>query len=273
MKIAIIGAGLAGVSLAWHLISSGSCEVAVFDHNGVAGGASSIASGLMHPYPGELGRRSFMATEGMGATRQLLTIAQAKSSHPITAHPGIIRFMQNPEQHELFLTHEKEFGDVELYQKDAFLISSGMTIFCQRYLDGLWSAAAERGALLERKEIKDLQELSSYDQIIIAAGAGLKLFPEAQGIHVSFLKGQILTCAIPEHVEFPQQSIIGKGYIAHAEDPRCCYVGSTYERGQLSALPDRGGEVAMAHILLKIAAFYPARSPPFPLSTVGLLFA
>src|SRR5579864_6815899 len=93
MKIAIIGAGLSGLSLAWHLIDSAS--VTLFDHKGIGGGASGIAAGLMHPYPGQQGLRSFLATEGLLATKRLLAVAQKKSALPLALENGIIRYLHS----------------------------------------------------------------------------------------------------------------------------------------------------------------------------------
>ena len=42
MKIAVIGAGLSGLSLACQLIDSGQCAVTLFDCKGIGGGASGI---------------------------------------------------------------------------------------------------------------------------------------------------------------------------------------------------------------------------------------
>ena len=72
MKIAIIGAGLSGLSVAWHLSLHRQCAITLFDPQGIAGGASGIAAGLMHPYPGLMGMRSFMASEGIATTKHLL---------------------------------------------------------------------------------------------------------------------------------------------------------------------------------------------------------
>src|ERR1700722_14110313 len=141
MKIAIIGAGLSGMSVAWHLIESARCSVTIFDHNGIGGGASGIAAGLMHPYTGERAKRSFLATEGIAATKRLLTIAQEKSETALANDTGIIRYMQNKEMQSSFLSHAEIFKDVEPYCDNSFLIRSGMTIFCHRYLHALWLAA------------------------------------------------------------------------------------------------------------------------------------
>ncbi|KAJ1698498.1 hypothetical protein LUZ63_007010 [Rhynchospora breviuscula] len=53
-RYAILGAGFAGLSVAWHLLrhtqkGSHVC-VDIFDENGIGGGASGVAGGLLHPY-------------------------------------------------------------------------------------------------------------------------------------------------------------------------------------------------------------------------------
>lgn len=250
-KIAIIGAGLSGLSLAWHLMDSAS--VMVFDHNGIGGGASGIAAGLIHPYPGQQGMRSFLATEGLAATKKLLDVAQKKSRLPLALENGIIRYPHSEEMRSVFLSHAENYGDVEQCGSDAFLIRSGMTIFCKPYLEALWQALAERGVQLKRQKVCELGELVSYDHIVLAAGAGtLDVIP---GLKLELLKGQILQCQIPENVDFPAQSLIRKGYIAHAREGRQCYIGSTYERGQASELPDR--ERAEKELLVKAQQIHP----------------
>ncbi len=67
MKIAIIGAGFAGLAGAYYL--SEHFQVTLFDLKGIGGGASGISSGLLHPYPGEKGRRSWHAARGFGSNK------------------------------------------------------------------------------------------------------------------------------------------------------------------------------------------------------------
>ncbi|KAL3824591.1 hypothetical protein ACJIZ3_020620 [Penstemon smallii] len=53
-RYAVLGAGFAGLSVAWHLLQQGSKElhlcVDIYDEVGVGGGASGVAGGLLHPY-------------------------------------------------------------------------------------------------------------------------------------------------------------------------------------------------------------------------------
>ena len=73
-KIAVVGAGFAGLSVCHHLLQS--CEVTVFDPLGIGGGASGISTGLLHPFPARLSIRSWLAGEGMDASRELLLVAE-----------------------------------------------------------------------------------------------------------------------------------------------------------------------------------------------------
>jgi glycine/D-amino acid oxidase-like deaminating enzyme len=265
MKVAIIGAGLSGLSLAWQLIDSGQCAVTLFDQKGIGAGASGIAAGLMHPYPGKEGKRSFLASEGIAATQRLLQIAKRKSTGALANEQGIIRFAYSDVMRSQFLAHAQDYGDVEpvaLWGNQAFLIRSGMTIYCKPYLEGLWLSLKEKGVAFECKKVSDLKTLFSFDHIVLAAGAGNCTFEEAKGLRLELLKGQILQCKIPKDIPFPEQSLIGEGYIAHSEEQSMCYIGATYERGQYADGPDR--IKAEAELLPKSMRIHP-QAHTFPI--------
>lgn len=256
MKIAIVGAGFSGLSIAWHLLlAQETCEVVIYDPKGIGGGASGIATGLLHPYVGEQGRRSMLATEGLLAAKELIA-AEKTLNASVVIQRGIIRNVQNEEQRQMFLSHCQEFGDVKPQNEGSFWIESGMTIDCPLYLEGLWQCVAEKGAKLICSEISDLKSLEGFDHIIVAAGAGVKKFPELSSLRASILKGQVLTCRAPEGVDLPSASAIGKGYVALSSDPRTCLVGSTYERDNLTETPD--SELAKSLLFEKIGLFFPA---------------
>lgn len=253
MKIAVVGAGLTGLATAWHLLKRG-CSVTLLDAKGIGAEASGMAAGLMHPYPGEEAKRSFLATEGITATRQLLEVAQKKSALPLFCNQGILRFPQTQQARAALLSQAQIYEDIES-QGSVFWLRSGMTIFCRRYLDSLWSAVQEKGGEFKQQKVENLSELCSYDQIILALGAGIKTFPQTPFLRLELLKGQVLSCRIPEELELPPCSLIGKGYIAKASEERFCYLGATYERHESTAAPDR--QRAEHELLPKIASFYP----------------
>ena len=115
MKIAIVGAGFAGLSIAWNLLAQLPCEVMIFDPKGIGGGASGIATGLLHPYVGEQGRRSVLADEGMQASKELIAEVEKRINAPIALHERIIRYVQNDEQRAMFHSHCEKYGDVKLH--------------------------------------------------------------------------------------------------------------------------------------------------------------
>jgi glycine/D-amino acid oxidase-like deaminating enzyme len=254
MRIAIIGAGLSGLSIAWHLMKSGRCAVTLYDAEKIGAGASGIAAGLMHPYPGEDAKRSFMATEGIAATRALLAVAQQKSLVPLACDQGILRFPQTEQARERLLSHAHIYGDVQ-QRGSAFWLKDGMTLFSKHYLESLWLALEEQGAVFRQHQVKDLSELAEYDHTVFALGAGIQAFPETASLRLELLKGQVLLCRAPEGFDLPPCSIVGKGYIARTDNARLYLLGSTYERGSKSDKADI--EKAKQELLPKIAAFYP----------------
>jgi len=257
-KIAIIGAGFAGLSVAWHLLAKGGCEVAIYDAKGIGGGASGIATGLLHPYVGEQVRRSLEAKEGMEATQALIAVAQKKVEAPIVICQGILRYTHSEEQREKFLSHAKEFGDVERREENCFWISSGLTIDSPLYLEGLWRAISEKGGQLITSRVADLKALGSFDHIVIAAGSGIKHFPELKSLPLSLLKGQALICQAPPFVPLPKTTLLGKGHVALMRDPRLCTIGSTYEREDETEKVD--AEKAKQLLFSHIESFFPAVS-------------
>ena len=101
LDIAIVGAGFAGVATAWHVVhllaTDGDGDAAptasavdpavpavprrpvrlrLFDEKGIAGGASGVAAGLLHPYTPR-GKIIWRGVEGVAATLRLVDAAEA----------------------------------------------------------------------------------------------------------------------------------------------------------------------------------------------------
>lgn len=222
-KIAVVGAGFAGLAAAYFLLEK--YQVTLFDHQGIGGGASGISSGLLHPYPGEKGRRSWHADEAMAATRQLLEIAQHEINEPVAHFGGILKIGECT----------SAGPDVEKLCDGTYLIHSGVTVFPKAYLPGLWKACEKKGAQLEIKKIESLKELKAFDTVLLAAGGGIRAFSECHDLTVNFLKGQVLTCTLEKPLE---RSISSKIYQAITQDPHKYHRGATYEREFTDELPD-----------------------------------
>jgi glycine/D-amino acid oxidase-like deaminating enzyme len=256
MKIAIIGAGFVGLASAWHLLNTQSYTVDLFDPAGIGGGASGIATGLLHPYPGEVGRRSLHATEGLLATKKLLKVSAEALGRAVTKEEGILRFALNEEQEKAFLERVALYDDIVHLGGREFLITSGITVDAKAYLEGLWLACQKKGGSLQQVAVHSLQELKSYDKVVIAAGAGAFQFAECQQLPIKGVKGQVLTCSLAKPIE---KSMIAKGYVASGENPATCYLGATYEREYVSDAPDL--EHALKELFPRFPHFFGESAP------------
>jgi glycine/D-amino acid oxidase-like deaminating enzyme len=255
MRIAIIGAGFSGLSVAWHLLSQIPCELTLFDAKGVGAGASGIAAGLLHPYVGEEGKRSFLAAEGLEAAKQLITIAEEALGVKVANREGILRHTLNEEQNTIFSSHCEKFKDVKKQATDTFLIESGITVDCPQYLKGLFQAISAKGGKLQVQKITDPQSLEGFDHIIIATGAGIAQFEDLKHLRYSLTKGQVLLCKAPDTVSLPTKSSICKGYMALSPEKGICHLGSTYERGEVDDTPNL--TLAKNTLFPKIALMFP----------------
>ncbi|HEV7737377.1 MAG TPA: FAD-dependent oxidoreductase, partial [Chlamydiales bacterium] len=203
LKYAIVGAGFAGLSVCWHLLQTGDCEVTIFDPLGVGGGASGISTGLLHPFPGRLSLRSWLAEEGMAASEQLLQIAEDELQRPVALRNGVLRIALEAAQKRAFGSRAAEDSEaiwVENVQDFVPLaieapglwIPSGITVFSKLYLEGLWAACTRKGALFNQTKIDGLSQLDAYDGVVLCAGSEILHFPECGHLPLEPLKGQTL---------------------------------------------------------------------------------
>lgn len=268
MHYAIIGAGLAGLSAAYFLREKGA-RVTLFDSKGVGGGASGCASGLCHPYPGRSGRLSPYGIEALAKTRELVAISEKALGRKVALQNGIIRLAwENPPLDEDLEKWDEKIdsseGRVVLgegFRGSSILIRSGMTLFMADYLEGLFRALGDVELIRER--IDHLEELSSFNHIIVAAGGGTKSF--FKGRDLQYIKGQILTCESKIHWE-RSIGMFGQGYLTPLIGPgkeNLVHLGATYEHHYSSVEPDLSA--ALHYLKPRMERFLP------PLDTFTIL--
>jgi glycine/D-amino acid oxidase-like deaminating enzyme len=252
MKIAIVGAGLAGLAVAWHLqanLQSGGANITVFGPR--SGGASSVSTGLLHPFPGKMALRSWNAEEGMQAAFELIDIAEKSLGRPVANRAGIFRFALQHAQREKFCSRtewKERSPNAKAADLPGLWILEGATVYSKAYLEGLARACIAKGVHFDEKKITSLKHLSHFDRVVLAAGYETLQFVD---LPLEAVKGQVLLCRCEEPIPF---SLIGNGHIAPTEDPHLCQVGSTYEHNFTDILPSK--EVIL-ELLTKAAAFYP----------------
>lgn len=271
MRIAIIGAGFSGLATCWHLLQYQSpvlpIEVVVFDPKGIGGGTSGIAAGLLHPYVGLNAKYNLNGNEGMAATRQLLDIASNVLQEPVASYEGILRLAVTDELHALYSESARLYPDVKWLTADecsrlmpfksnfeGILIKSGITVYTNLYLQGLWKACEKAGATHQRVACQDLQELNDFDAIVVAAGASVKQFAELSHLALNSVKGQVLELAWPADLDPLSVPLNSMGYLVKTPFKNTCIAGSTYERNYSDASPNV--EVALREILPKVQPFF-----------------
>lgn len=260
-KIAIVGAGFSGLAASYHLLKRGG-TVTLFDGKGVGGGASGVASGLLHPYPGESARSSWMGKEGMEETKALLQLVGKE----VYKETGILKLAVTLKQESAFRKAAKRYDDIDWWEAErchAFVpgshflpgifIKSGITVHAPLYLKGLWRVCESLGATFERRNVS-LTDLEEFDNVILAAGAKVRGFEAGKNLGLKFNKGQILVCKKPKYF-LSESSLIGKGYLALSDKEDRCYLGSTYEREYITEEPCM--EAATELIFRQISQFLP----------------
>jgi glycine/D-amino acid oxidase-like deaminating enzyme len=246
MKIAIVGAGLAGLGLAWHLLAH-LVEVTVFDEKGIGGGASGVASGLLHPFPASATRLSFKGYEALHHSLVLLKVAEKYAEKKIADYSGIIKLALEDTQKREYSALMHKYDRIQWWSKErlaleaacikgcpGLFLEQGVTVFCQLYLQALWQACAAKGAKFVNQGIGNMEELAAYDRVVRCVGASLQNVDPSWKLQ--YVKGQLLI--VKSLSCLTKKSLLGKGYIAVTEDPYIYHIGSTYEHQFIDGTPN-----------------------------------
>jgi glycine/D-amino acid oxidase-like deaminating enzyme len=270
MKIVILGAGFSGLAVCWHLLQlKPGIEIELLDPQGIGGGASGIAAGLLHPYVGMHCKYNRLGNEGMAATEELLGVASAALGRPVFSRSGILRLAITPELHQLYSQAAATYPEIrwctteECRQRvpslpdfEGILIPQGITVSTKDYLQGLWQACQALGAVFRQEACESLAALEGYDAIVVAAGATFSQFSELSHLPVKAIKGQVLELRWPDGLAPLPLPLNALSYLLmNPKDPTTCIAGATYERNFTSALPDC--EAAKQEIMPKLLQMFP----------------
>ncbi|ANH78822.1 NAD(P)/FAD-dependent oxidoreductase [Candidatus Chlamydia sanziniae] len=275
MRIAVLGAGYAGLSVTWHFLlhTQGMATVDLFDPIPLGEGASGMSSGLLHAFHGQEALKPLYADLGMITTHSLITEASKALNLPIVLSRGIVRPATDDEQAALFMKRVEEFpNELEWWEKarceitipsmiipanlGALFIKRGVTINNNRYIDGLWNACASLGTQFYDELIENISDIEEfYDHIIVTPGANADLLPELQSLPLNKVKGQLLEINWPKDLAMPPFSINAKKYMVTNTQKGTCILGSTFEHNQPNPTPNL--ELASQEILPPILSLFP----------------
>lgn len=268
MKIAVIGAGYAGMACAWHLLHSSlrpkNFSLTIFDGNGLGGGASGIAAGLLHPFVGLHAKKNLHGSEAMAATNHLLKVASQALGQPVYETKGLLRVAMSAEQQKNFIACATLNPEVLWWEKQQCIaaipsldnilggiyIPHCQTVLSLPYLQGLWKSCERQGAVFSQQTIQHLAECRAFDRIVITTGAFPLPFEEASLLSFTKVKGQLIEFKWPPSIPPLPFPVNSQAYVLMTADNQRCLVGATYERDFATDKPDI--EVAYSEISPKL---------------------
>lgn len=212
MKIAIIGKGISGCAIAFYLIGHAKIDLYYSEP-----GASMAAAGMLHKFVGDTGRKSFMADQAFSENERIFETIKGE----FCKKTSIKRKILSESMRQGFLSQNED--EITWLSDEEVLIKNGYLIDVPLYLDAVESYLKKHHVLFFQQKINHLDDLESYDAVIICAGYGIKEL----GLHLKmkYLKGQALVFKTLQKHNLP---LIAKGYLAPFSDK--VVVGSTYER-------------------------------------------
>lgn len=249
MRLAILGAGLAGLSSAYYALQK-KWSVTLFDPNGVAGGATGAATGLMHPFAGKKATKSFRAEEGMEESNRLIRVSEKELSKKVVDRSGIFRPAVTERQKEDF---QKVKDPLCIYRSmnleghgelEGLWIEEGVSFFPRVYLEGLFSYFKRNGGQFFQKMPESFE---AYDCVIWALGSDIIQYDISKSFSFRFSLGQSLLCKTKREVPI---NLASEGHITRGERKDLCYIGSTYEHTK-EPNPEKAKE-----LLSKVSEFY-----------------
>lgn len=235
-EVLVIGAGFSGLAAACHLQESGFANVTIFDGNQSFEKASMIASGIIHPFPGQNAKIAKFYQEAITEAFLLFEKAEKHAQIKCIDHQPIYRIATNPDQTQIFQQLVTQFSFVKPFhlenpllkkENHGVLIELSKTIFSQRYLESLENFFLHLGGKIERRQVDSLETVENFfDHIVVAAGKNTARLLNLSGI--KFHKGQLLVGHFKNGSNL-NMSVTGKGYLALTDKIGYYSLGSTYE--------------------------------------------
>jgi glycine/D-amino acid oxidase-like deaminating enzyme len=282
----ILGAGLAGLSLAKSISERTHASILIIDPNGIAGGASGSPIGLVNPATGRYANQTWKAAESVKAIEKNLNDVARTTNKLFYKKSGVIR----PALEEKIADRMQENLENSIWPKNwckwldrnqlnerfqgigenhgGVWVEEGFTVSIPDYLTNLGKFLKQRGIEIIEHENYELTHNNEspwsitvsgikkdilIDNLVITAGIktlDFKLFEELPLIPV---KGQVVVFSC--EASFPYQAAVSAlGYFASI-DGQTFVAGSTYEHKFRHEMPDLYGLEYISKRLFKVMPF------------------
>ena len=197
MKIAVVGAGLSGLSVAYLLSQTVSIdiEIILWEEKEGGGGASRTGAGMLHPFAGARSRLNWRGFEGFDATLSYL-----KKYPEVILQKGILRPPQSVVQRVDFLACAEQFPQEAIFTEAGLWLPHGIVVDLPLYLHHLWKSVLESGVVFEQKKINNREELKDFEVAVFAVGGDFSSFSSLlpDDIQLKAVKGQLLELLWPK---------------------------------------------------------------------------
>ena len=235
-NIAVVGAGFSGLATAIYLQLSKKVKVSIYEGDLPNEKASKVASGIIHPFPGQHCRPAKFFKEAIEEAFNFFSLISSQKSSDWINNNGIYRVALTAEQEREFYDLVEKFPFVKKCNEDSYPLKKGShgihiemakTIFSATYLKALENFFLKIGGVIIKRQLKSCSEIiADFDHIVVAAGRNSD---QLLGLSkLKYHKGQILIGKFSKPVNI-KQSISGKGYLAPTEIKDEYAIGSTYE--------------------------------------------
>lgn len=260
----VVGQGMAGTMMAWHLVKAGK-SVSVVD-DGLPS-ASKVAAGLFNPVTGRRFVKSWLIDDLLPYAETVYRDLELKLGRQFLYKVPIVRFLSGPEEKMVYeraqradnhnyiegfaaSSTENKFASCEI-KGGGYVDTDSLIVLFHKYL-------AEQGMFIEDDfRYKDV-ELSgenikwkghSAKAIIFCEGYKATDNPYFPGLPFNLAKGEILTVSIPELKS--EKILMSGGYLVPIGDD-IYKLGSTYEWDDLSPDPTEKGKETLVNLLKRI---------------------
>uniref|UniRef100_A0A0D3GDI0 FAD dependent oxidoreductase domain-containing protein n=1 Tax=Oryza barthii TaxID=65489 RepID=A0A0D3GDI0_9ORYZ len=217
LRYAVLGAGFAGLSVAWHLLKhspKGSrVRVDIYDESGIGGGASGVSGGLLHPFYGRVlnsGKSVWICCVARSKRMEPLGQMELAKMRPLSGEGnslGIIRPPTSEKTADILLESSLQSCSLQVLDSDeaqclipglcvplnfAVYMPLALNINPKKYLqvalffacqnmsdEASLSSSEQKECKLYNEHVNDLQQLAGdYDSVIICLGARASSLPE-----------------------------------------------------------------------------------------------
>ncbi|MEQ9092096.1 MAG: FAD-dependent oxidoreductase [Balneola sp.] len=277
----ILGAGLAGLSVAKEISSNPDVSVIVIDPHGIGGGASGSPIGLANPATGRFATKSWKAEESIEAIQSNLEKVSPFSSEKFFSRSGVMRpamdskiarrMKENLESNKWPVDWCEWLSEDEIKTRFPNLhsehggvwVSTGITVAIPKYLQALSRYLKRNGVqVLDNKKfgldrssdswnfnLSDDTQLEA-EHLITTAGIKTKEFDFWKELPLHPVKGQVAIFECEDSFPF-KAAISALGYFASL-DSKTFVAGSTYEHNFTHEEVDMQGKQYIEKRMLRV---------------------